>query len=49
MPALPRVTYRPPIANAKSRARDRTSGSGFLDVVTTVIEPSNPLSRLHAL
>jgi len=47
MPALPRVTYPAPIENARSRARVRTSGTGFRDVVTTVIEPSGLLSRLR--
>jgi hypothetical protein len=31
--------YLQPAAKAKSRARDRSSGTGFLEVVTIVIEP----------
>jgi hypothetical protein len=37
-PIFPRITYLHPAAKAKSFARDRSSGTGFLDVVTMVIE-----------
>jgi hypothetical protein len=37
-PILPRITYLHPAAKAKSFASDRSSGTGFLEVVTIVIE-----------
>jgi hypothetical protein len=37
-PALPRTIYRHPAAKAKSFASERSSGTGFLDVLTMVIE-----------
>jgi hypothetical protein len=37
-PVLPRITYLHPAAKAKSFASDRSSGTGFLEVVTMVIE-----------
>jgi hypothetical protein len=37
-PIFPRITYLHPAAKAKSFASDRSSGTGFLEVVTMVIE-----------
>jgi hypothetical protein len=37
-PIFPRRTYLHSVAKAKSLARDRSSGTGFREVVTRVIE-----------
>jgi hypothetical protein len=37
-PVFPRITYLQPAAKAKSFASERSSGTGFLEVVTMVIE-----------
>jgi len=37
-PIFPLITYLHPAAKAKSFASDRSSGTGFLEVVTMVIE-----------